>query len=53
MGTRPKRSLPKSTWLKVPSGRADLSHTGMCGVILRSTSHLKFAGLPDTYPVGV
>ena len=31
------RSKTKSARLKVPSGRADLSHTGTCGVMLRST----------------
>src|SRR5580704_5940370 len=34
------RSNTKSARLKVPSERADLSHTGTCGVMLRSTSHL-------------
>src|SRR5437762_709740 len=33
-------SKTKSVRLKVPSERVDLSHTGMCGVTLRSTNHL-------------
>ena len=36
----------KSARLKVPSERVDLSHTGMCGVILRSTSHLSSLTAP-------
>ena len=32
--------------LKVPSGRADLSHTGTCGMILRSISHLSSLTAP-------
>ena len=32
------RSKTKSARLKLPSGRADLSHTGTCGAMLRSTN---------------
>ena len=40
------RSKTKSARLKVPSLRADLSHTGTCGAILRSISHLSSLAAP-------
>ena len=39
-------SKTKSARLKVPSERVDLSHTGMCGAILRSTNHLSSLTAP-------
>jgi hypothetical protein len=39
-------SKTKSARLKVPSWRADLSHTGTCGVILRSMSHFSSLTAP-------
>jgi hypothetical protein len=36
----------KASSLKVPLGRADLSHTGTGGVILRSSSHLNSLTAP-------
>ena len=41
---QPMRKITRD--VKVPSWRADLSHTGTWGVILRSTSHLSSLATP-------